>query len=177
MKFTETGLDGAFVIEIEPRLDERGFFARGWCRREFEAAGIRINFVQANIAFSKNKGTLRGMHFQRAPHAECKLWRCVRGAIFDVMIDLRLNSPTFKKWFGIELTSDNHKMTLIPEGFAHGYLTTADNTEVFYLVSAFYTPEAEGGVRWDDPAIGVRWPMTDNLIISEKDKNWPDFQG
>jgi dTDP-4-dehydrorhamnose 3,5-epimerase len=177
MKFTETGLDGAFVIEIEPRLDERGFFARGWCRREFEAAGIRINFVQANIAFSKNKGTLRGMHFQRAPHAEFKLWRCVRGAIFDVMIDLRLNSPTFKKWFGIELTSDNHKMTLIPEGFAHGYLTTADNTEVFYLVSAFYTPEAEGGVRWDDPAFGVRWPMTDNLIISEKDKNWPDFQG
>ena len=177
MKFTETGLDGAFVIEIEPRLDERGFFARGWCRREFEAAGIRINFVQANIAFSKNKGTLRGMHFQRAPHAECKLWRCVRGAIFDVMIDLRLNSPTFKKWFGIELTSDNHKMTLIPEGFAHGYLTTADNTEVFYLVSAFYTPEAEGGVRWDDPAFGVRWPMTDNLIISEKDKNWPDFRG
>ena len=177
MKFTETGLDGAFVIEIEPRLDERGFFARGWCRREFEAAGIRINFVQANIAFSKNKGTLRGMHFQRAPHAECKLWRCVRGAIFDVMIDLRLNSPTFKKWFGIELTSDNHKMTLIPEGFAHGYLTTADNTEVFYLVSAFYTPEAEGGVRWDDPAFEVRWPMTDNLIISEKDKNWPDFRG
>ena len=177
MKFTETGLDGAFVIEIEPRLDERGFFARGWCRREFEAAGIRINFVQANIAFSKNKGTLRGMHFQRAPHAESKLWRCVRGAIFDVMIDLRLNSPTFKKWFGIELTSDNHKMTLIPEGFAHGYLTTADNTEVFYLVSAFYTPEAEGGVRWDDPAFGVRWPMTDNLIISEKDKNWPDFRG
>jgi dTDP-4-dehydrorhamnose 3,5-epimerase len=177
MKFSETGLDGAFVIEIEPRLDERGFFSRAWCRREFEAAGIRINFVQANIAFSKNKGTLRGMHFQRAPHAECKLWRCVRGAIFDVMIDLRLNSPTFKKWFGIELTSDNHKMTLIPEGFAHGYLTTADNTEVFYLVSAFYTPEAEGGVRWDDPAFGVRWPMTGNLIISEKDKNWPDFRG
>jgi len=177
MKFTETGLDGAFVIEIEPRLDERGFFARGWCRREFEAAGIRINFVQANIAFSKNKGTLRGMHFQKAPHAEAKFLRCVRGAVFDVMIDLRTDSPTFKKWFGIELTADNHKMVFIPEGFAHGYLATVDDTEVFYLVSAFYSPDTEGGVRWDDPAFGVKWPMTGNLIISEKDKNWPDFRG
>jgi dTDP-4-dehydrorhamnose 3,5-epimerase len=177
MKFTETGLDGAFVIEIEPRLDERGFFARGWCRREFEAAGIRINFVQANIAFSKNKGTLRGMHFQKAPHAEAKFLRCVRGAVFDVMIDLRPDSPTFKKWFGIELTADNHKMVFIPEGFAHGYLATVDDTEVFYLVSAFYSPDTEGGVRWDDPAFGVKWPMTGNLIISEKDKNLPDFRG
>ena len=177
MKFTETGLDGAFVIETEPHLDERGFFARAWCRREFEEAGIRINFVQANIAFSQNKGTLRGMHFQKAPNVEAKFLRCIRGSIFDVIIDLRPNSSTFKKWFGIELTADAHKMVFIPEGFAHGYLTTKDDTEVFYLVSAFYTPDAEGGVRWDDPALGVKWPMTGNLIISEKDKNWPDFRG
>ena len=115
------------------------------------------------------------MHFQKAPHAEAKFLRCVRGAVFDVMIDLRPDSPTFKKWFGIELTADNHKMVFIPEGFAHGYLTTVDDTEVFYLVSAFYSPDAEGGVRWDDPAFGVKWPMTGNLIISEKDRSLPDF--
>ena len=137
--------------------------------------GIQFNFVQSNIAFSKKKGTLRGMHFQKAPHAEAKFLRCVRGAVFDVMIDLRPDSPTFKKWFGIELTADNHKMVFIPEGFAHGYLTTVDDTEVFYLVSAFYSPDAEGGVRWDDPAFGVKWPMTGNLIISEKDRSLPYF--
>lgn len=175
MKFTKTGIDGAYVIEIEPHCDDRGFFARAWCHREFETMGIQFNFVQSNIAFSKKKGTLRGMHFQKAPHAEAKFLRCVRGAVFDVMIDLRPDSPTFKKWFGIELTADNHKMVFIPEGFAHGYLTTVDDTEVFYLVSAFYSPDAEGGVRWDDPAFGVKWPMTGNLIISEKDRSLPYF--
>jgi dTDP-4-dehydrorhamnose 3,5-epimerase len=177
MKFISTGLDGAFVIEIEPIVDERGHFARAWCRREFEAAGIHVDFVQANIAVSKEKGTLRGMHYQRAPHAEVKLLRCVRGSIFDVMIDLRTNSPTFKKWFGIELTAANNKMVYVPEGFAHGYLTTVADTEVFYPVSAFYSPDAEGGVRWDDPAFGIQWPQIEHLIISEKDKHWPDFQG
>jgi dTDP-4-dehydrorhamnose 3,5-epimerase len=177
MKFTGTGLDGAFVIEIEPHVDDRGFFARAWCRREFETTGIQSKFVQANIAFSKEKGTLRGMHFQNAPHAEAKLLRCVKGAIFDVIIDLRPDSPTFKHWFGIELTAENHNMVFIPEGFAHGYLTTAAETEVFYLVSAFYSPEVEGGVRWDDPAFGVEWPMTGNLIVSEKDRSWPHFLG
>ena len=175
MKFTKTGLDGAYVIEIEPHYDDRGFFARAGCRREFETMGIQFNFVQANIAFSNKKGTLRGMHFQKAPHAEAKFLRCVRGAVFDVMIDLRHDSPTFKKWFGIELTADNHKMVFIPEGFAHGYLTTVDDTEVFYLVSAFYSPDAEGGVRWDDPAFGIKWPMTGHLIISEKDRSLPYF--
>ncbi len=177
MKFISTGLDGAFVIEIEPIVDERGHFARAWCRREFEAAGIRLDFVQANIAFSRKKGTLRGMHYQKAPNAEVKLLSCVRGSVFDVMIDLRPNSPTFKKWFGIELTAANNKMVYVPEGFAHGYLTTAAETEVFYPVSAYYTPAAEDGVRWNDPAFGIAWPQTEDLIISKKDENWPDFKG
>lgn len=177
MKFTQTGIEGAFVIEIEPHLDDRGFFARAWCRREFEKRGIQFEFVQANIAFSKEKGTLRGMHFQNAPHAEAKFLRCVKGEIFDVIIDLRPDSPTFKHWFGIELTAENHKIIFIPEGFAHGYLTTAADTEVFYLVSAFYSPDAEGGVRWDDPAFGIEWPMVGNLTMSEKDRSWPDFLG
>ncbi len=177
MKFTKTGLDGAFVIEIDPVFDDRGFFARAWCRREFEAAGLRLDFVQANIAFSKKKGTLRGMHYQKAPHAEVKLLRCIRGSIFDVMVDLRQNSPTFKKWFGSELTDDNHKMVYVPEGFAHGYLTTAAETEVFYPVSAYYSPAGEAGVRWNDPAFGIEWPQTEGLTISKKDQNWPDFSG
>ena len=147
MIFTPTGLDGAFVVEIEPRGDDRGFFARTFCRREFEKNGLQVDFVQANTAFSKEKGTLRGMHFQRPPHAEAKFLRCVRGAVFDVMIDLRPESPTRKKWFGVELTAENRKMVFVPAGFAHGYLTTAADTEVFYLVSAFYAPEAEGGVQ------------------------------
>ena len=176
MKLTSTGLDGAFVIEIEPIVDDRGFFARAWCRREFEAAGIHLDFVQANIAFSKKKGTLRGMHYQKAPHAEVKLLRCVRGSVFDVMIDLRPNSPSFKKWFGIELTAANNKMVYVPEGFAHGYLTTVADTEVFYPVSAYYSPASEGGVRWNDPAFGIVWPQTEDLIISKKDENWPDFK-
>jgi dTDP-4-dehydrorhamnose 3,5-epimerase len=175
MKFTQTGLTDAFVIDIEPYSDDRGFFARAWCRREFEGVGIQFNFVQANIAFSREKGTLRGMHFQRPPRAEAKLLRCIRGGIFDVMIDLRPDSPTFKKWLGIALTAENHKMVFIPEGFAHGYLATVHETEVFYLVSEFYAPDSEDGVRWDDPAFGIEWPMTDNLIISAKDKSWPDF--
>ncbi|MFZ0614219.1 MAG: dTDP-4-dehydrorhamnose 3,5-epimerase [Desulfobacterales bacterium] len=177
MIFTPTGLDGAFVVEIEPRGDDRGFFARAYCRREFEKNGLQVDFVQANTAFSKEKGTLRGMHFQRSPHAEAKFLRCVRGAVFDVMIDLRPDSPTRKKWFGVDLTAENRKMVYAPAGFAHGYLTTAADTEVFYLVSAFYAPEAEGGVRWDDPAFDIEWPLTADLHISEKDRHWPRFSG
>ena len=175
MIFTPTGLAGAFVVEIEPRGDDRGFFARAFCRREFEKIGLRVDFVQANTAFSKEKGTLRGMHFQRPPHAEAKYLRCIKGAVFDVMIDLRPDSPTRKKWFGVELTAENRKMVFVPEGFAHGYLTTAADSEVFYLVSAFYAPEAEGGVRWDDPAFDIEWPPTADLIISHKDRAWPLF--
>ena len=175
MIFTPTGLDGAFVVEIEPRGDDRGFFARTFCRREFEKNGLQVDFVQANTAFSKEKGTLRGMHFQRPPHAEAKFLRCVRGAVFDVMIDLRPESPTRKKWFGVELTAENRKMVFVPAGFAHGYLTTAADTEVFYLVSAFYAPEAEDGLRWDDPAFDIEWPPVGELIVSEKDRGWPLF--
>lgn len=175
MIFTPTGLAGAFVVEIEPRGDDRGFFARAFCRREFEKNGLQADFVQANTAFSKERGTLRGMHFQRPPHAEAKFLRCVRGAVFDVMIDLRPESPTRKKWFGVELTAENRKMVFVPEGFAHGYLTTAADTEVFYLVSAYYAPEAESGVRWDDPAFAIEWPLTADLIISHKDRAWPLF--
>jgi dTDP-4-dehydrorhamnose 3,5-epimerase len=176
MKFTKTGLDGAFVIEIEPRLDERGFFARAWCRREFEEAGIRSSFVQANLAASNRKGTLRGLHYQMPPHAEAKLLRCIRGAVFDVMVDLRRASPTFRQWAGVELTADNHKMVYIPEGFAHGYLSLEDDTEVLYYVSAFYAPDAEGGCRWDDPALGIQWPRLSSYILSEKDRQWPPLE-
>ena len=175
MIFTETKLKGAFIIDIERREDERGFFARAWCQKEFEAHGLNTRWVQANLAFSKKKGTLRGLHFQVGPYEEIKLMRCIRGAIYDVILDLRSESPTYMQWLGVELTADNHKMLYVPEGFAHGYQSLADNTEVFYPVSQFYTPGSERGVRWNDPAFGIEWPVTQNAILSEKDKSWPDF--
>jgi dTDP-4-dehydrorhamnose 3,5-epimerase len=175
MIFKETKLQGAFVVKIEKRQDNRGFFARAWCKKEFEAHDLNAHLVQANIAFSRKKGTLRGMHYQVSPCEEAKLVRCIKGGIFDVAIDLRPNSPTYKEWVGVELTEDNHTMFYIPENFAHGYQTLTDNTEAFYQVSQFYSPEAEQGVRWDDPAFGITWPEKDNLVISEKDKHWPDY--
>jgi len=175
MIFEKTALAGAFIIEIEKREDERGFFARAWCQEEFEAHGLNTRWVQANLAFSKKKGTLRGLHFQVGPYEEIKLMRCIRGAIYDVILDLRSESPTYMQWLGVELTADNHKMLYVPEGFAHGYQSLADNTEVFYPVSQFYTPGSERGVRWNDPAFGIEWPVTQNAILSEKDKSWPDF--
>ena len=175
MIFTETKLKGAFIIDIERREDERGFFARAWCQKEFEAHGLNTRWVQANLAFSKKKGTLRGLHFQVGPYEEIKLMRCIRGAIYDVILDLRSESPTYMQWLGVELTADNHKMLYVPEGFAHGYQSLADNTEGFYPVSQFYTPGSERGVRWNDPAFGIEWPMIKNMILSEKDKSWPDF--
>ena len=175
MIFKETKLKGAFVIEIEKREDERGFFARAWCKREFEDHGLNAQLVQANIAFSRKKGTLRGMHYQAPPYEEAKLIRCIKGGVFDVIIDIRPDSPQYKEWFGLQLTSDNYKMLYVPEGFAHGYQTLDDNTEVFYPASQFYSPESERGVRWDDPAFGIEWPETDNLVMSEKDKTWPDY--
>ncbi len=175
MIFTETKLKGAFIIDIEKREDERGFFARAWCQKELEAHGLNSQWVQANLAFSPKKGTLRGLHYQIAPYQEAKLMRCIRGAIYDVIVDLRSESPTYMQWLGVELTADNHKMLYVPEGFAHGYQSLADSTEVFYPVSQFYTPGSERGVRWNDPAFGIEWPVTKNLILSDKDSNWPDY--
>jgi dTDP-4-dehydrorhamnose 3,5-epimerase len=174
MIFTETNLKSSFLIEPEPCADERGFFARTWCQREFEAHGLQIRWVQCNVSFNKTKGTLRGMHYQVAPYAEAKLVRCTRGAIYDVIIDLRYDSPTFKQWLAVKLTADNRQMLFIPEGFAHGFQTLEDDTEVFYQMSEFYAPDYAKGVRWDDPAFDISWPA-DERIISERDRSYPDF--
>jgi dTDP-4-dehydrorhamnose 3,5-epimerase len=177
MIFIETKLPGAFVIDVEPIEDDRGFFARAWCRREFSEHGLSTDLAQANMSFNKRKGTLRGMHFQKAPHAEVKLVRCTRGAIYDVIVDLRPGSPTHSRWVGVELTAENRRMLYVPEGFAHGFQTLEDNTEIFYLVSEFYTPESEGGVRWSDPVFDIEWPLGAPTEISDKDRSWPDYEG
>ena len=174
MKFTETKLKGAFVVEIEKLADDRGFFARSWCRKEFEAQGLTSRVVQSNVSFNRKKGTLRGLHYQIAPRQECKLIRCTRGAIYDVIIDLRAESPTYKQWVGVDLTADNYRMLFVPEDFAHGFITLTDNTEITYQVSQFYTPGAEKGIRFNDPAFNIQWPL-DVLVISDKDRGWPDF--
>lgn len=173
MIFTETKLGGAFIIEPERHEDERGFFARTWCQRQFEAHGLNPRLVQCNISFNRRKGTLRGMHYQTAPHAEAKLVRCTMGAIYDVILDLRPDSATLKQWVAVELTADNHRMLYIPEGLAHGFQTLADDTEVFYQMSEFYHPENVWGVRWDDPEFGIRWPLNEVSEISDKDSNCP----
>ena len=175
MIFIETNLKGAFVIETENIDDKRGFFARTWCKKEFEDHDLVSIMMQSNTAFKKKRGTLRGMHYQVLPHEESKLVRCIRGSIYDVIIDLRLASPTYKQWFGVELTADNHKMLYVPEGFAHGYQTLEDNTEVFYLVSEFYSPKHERGIRWNDPIFNIKWPEVHDIIISDKDRNLPDY--
>ena len=174
MKFTETPLPGAYVIELEKRGDDRGFFARFFCEREYQAHGLNPEIVQINNSLSRIKGTLRGMHYQLAPMAEDKVIRCLRGALFDAIIDLRPNSPTFLKHFTIELTAENRAMLYVPKGFAHGFLTLTDDTESFYLVTEFYSPELERGVRFNDPKFGIRWPM-EPVVISDKDRNQPDF--
>ena len=176
MIFNKTKLGGAYVVEMESIRDRRGFFARAWCSKEFEAHGLISQFVQANLTYSPKRGTIRGLHYQIAPHQEVKLVRCTRGATYDVIVDLRPESPTHKQWLAVELTADNHKMIYIPAGFAHGYQILVDDTEVFYQVGQFYAPEYERGARWNDPAFGVEWPMTSPLILSDKDKNWPDYQ-
>ncbi len=174
MIFKETKLKGAFIIEINQLTDDRGFFGRSWCANEFKQYGLKTNVVQANTSFSKKKGTLRGMHFQNDPYQETKLIRCTRGAIFDVIIDLRPDSPTYKQWYGVELTQDNYKMLYVPEDFAHGFITLKDDSEVTYLVTQFYTPGAEAGLRWDDKQFGIQWPLSPT-VISDKDRNHPDF--
>lgn len=176
MIFTETPLKGAFMVELERLEDERGFFARAWCQREFEAHGLNPRLVQCNVSFNKQQGTLRGMHYQAAPFEEAKLVRCTTGAIYDVIIDLRTDSATFKQYFGITLTPEGRNMLFVPEGFAHGFLTLADNSEVFYQMSEFYAPGYGRGVRWDDPAFGIAWPEPVQ-VISERDAAYPDFSG
>ncbi len=175
MKFLETNLKGAYVIEIEPISDHRGFFARSWCEQEFRDRGLNSNLVQCNISFNLKKGTLRGMHYQAKPYEEAKLVRCTQGAIYDVIIDIRPDSPTFKKWFAVELSAANHHMLYIPESFAHGFQTLEDNTEVFYQMSEFYHPSAARGIRWDEPEFHLEWRLEDK-IISERDLSYPFWQ-
>jgi len=175
MIFSETKLQGAFIIDPEKLEDDRGFFARSWCQREASAYGLHPQWVQCNVSFNRKKGTLRGMHYQCAPSEEAKLVRCTRGAIYDAIIDLRPASSTYRQWLGVELTAENRRMLYIPEGFAHGFLTLDDNTEIFYQMSEFYAPACARGVRWNDPAFGVQWPM-EASVISDKDRSYPDFQ-
>lgn len=174
MKFSPTALAGACIIDIEPVPDERGFFARSWCREEFARHGLNPDLAQCSISFNKKRGILRGMHYQAKPHEETKVVRCTRGAIYDVILDLRPESPTFRKWIAVELSVDNRRMLYIPAGLAHGFQSLTDDTEVFYQISTPYHPESARGVRWDDPAFGIEWPVTE-WVISDKDRQYPDF--
>ena len=176
MIVTATEIPGVFLLEPELVEDERGAFARTWCPREFAARGLSPNLAQCSLSFNARKGTLRGMHYQAAPYAEAKLVRCTRGAIYDVALDLRPGSPTFKRWTARELSADNRRMLYIPEGCAHGFQTLADDTEVFYQISEFYHPEAARGVRWDDPAFGIAWPPAERRILSARDAGYEDFR-
>jgi len=175
MIITETELAGAFIIDVERHCDERGFFARTWCQEEFAAHGIDLPPLQANMSSNPIKGTLRGLHYQLAPHEEAKLVRCTRGAIYDVIVDLREASPTFGEWMGVELSASNCRQLYVPGGFAHGFLTLADDSDVTYQVSARYAPGAERGLRWDDPAFAIQWPAEPQLI-SAKDRGQPLYQ-
>ena len=174
MIFTETKIRGAFILELERIEDQRGFFARTLCSKELRMHGLRSDLIQHSVSFNEKRGTLRGLHYQVPPHEEVKLVRCTRGAIYDVIIDLRLQSATYRLWEGVELTTENHKMLYVPEGFAHGFQTLVDDTEVFYPVSEFYAPEFERGVRWNDPVFGIWWPI-DRPTISPGDAQYPDF--
>ncbi|RZS96966.1 dTDP-4-dehydrorhamnose 3,5-epimerase [Cecembia calidifontis] len=174
MIFRETSLKGAFEIEVNKIEDERGFFGRLWCENELKAHGLNVDIKQINVSFSKKKGTLRGLHFQKPPFQECKLIKCTKGAIFDVVVDLRPFSPTYKKWHGVELSGENQKMLYVPTDFAHGFITLEENTEVMFFVSQFYTPQAESGIKWNDDSINIKWPLKPK-IISEKDSAFPDF--
>jgi dTDP-4-dehydrorhamnose 3,5-epimerase len=174
MRFKETEVWGVFAVEPERHEDERGFFARTWCRQEFAGRGLNADLSQCSISFNKRRGTLRGMHYQAAPHGEVKLVRCTRGALVDVILDPRPGSPTFGRWAAVELTDDNRVSVYIPEGCAHGFQTLADDTEVLYQIAGFYHPEAARGIRWDDPAFAVRWPLPPT-VISPKDLAYPDF--
>ena len=172
MLFTETAVVGAMVIDPDPHQDNRGRFMRVWCAREFAEHGIDFVPVQANMGFSIRRGTIRGLHFQETPAPEAKLVRCTRGAMFDIVLDLRLESPSYGKWYGVELSAENARMLYVPERCAHGYQTLDDQTEMCYMASEFYTPSAARGLRFDDPAFGIQWPLAPT-VISEQDRNWP----
>ena len=164
------------MVDLEPVHDERGFFSRSWCSKTFEERGLDCNLVQCNVSYNGARGTLRGMHYQLPPHGEPKLVRCVRGAIFDVIVDLRSGSSTFSHWTSVELNQENRRAIYIPDGFAHGFMTLSDDVEVFYQMSTGFVPDSAAGIRWNDPAIAIRWP-NQPVCISEKDQNYPDFVG
>lgn len=175
MNFLPTALAGAYIVDLEPQTDGRGFFARAWCQREFEQHGLNSRVVQCSVSYNRRKGTWRGMHYQEAPHEEAKLVRCTMGSICDVIVDLRPGSPTFKEHLTVILSAENRKMLYIPEKFAHGFLTLEDNTEVFYQMSEFHAPESARGFRWNDPYFGIRLPL-EVAVISERDRDYPDFR-
>jgi len=175
MRFIETPIAGAKLIEINPIRDDRGYFARNYCRKEFAEHGLNVHIEQSNLGFNSKSGTLRGMHFQTTPHEEAKLVGCARGSVFDVVLDLRPGSPTFKSWHAVELNAENGSLLYIPEGCAHGYQALEDDTMITYNTSAPYTPNSASGVRWDDPAFGIEWPLSPT-VMSDADKNWPDFR-
>lgn len=175
MRITPTKLPGVFVIDIEPQGDERGFFARTYCHKEFAAQGLCTRWVQCNVSFNTRAGTLRGLHWQAAPHEEIKLVRCTAGAAYDVVVDLRVDSPTYCQWVAVELSATNRRAVYIPAGCAHGFQTLVDNTELFYQMSAFYVPQAARGVRWNDPALAIEWPACNTRIIAPRDRSFPDW--
>jgi dTDP-4-dehydrorhamnose 3,5-epimerase len=174
MIFTETKLKGAYIIDVKKLEDERGFFGRVWCQHEYKEHGLNANIAQSNVSYNKARGTLRGMHYQKAPFAEAKTIRCTTGAIYDVIVDIRPESPTFRQWIGVELTGDGFRMLYVPEGFAHGFITLKDDTSVHYVMTEFYEPGAVAGFRYNDPAFNIAWP-TNPVVISEKDLEHPDF--
>jgi dTDP-4-dehydrorhamnose 3,5-epimerase len=174
MIFGKTQLDGAWLIDIDPKQDERGFFARTWCRRELAARGLDTEIAQESVSYTRHRGAVRGLHFQRSPHEETKIVRCARGAIFDVIIDLRPSSPTYLRWRGFDLTADNRRAVYIPKGFAHGFQTLTEDVEIAYQISEFYAPGAAAGYRYNDSAFAIVWPLP-VTVISERDLGWPDF--
>ena len=175
MIFSKCKIQGAYIVDLQRHEDERGFFARIWCQKEFEEIGLRGRVAQINTGYSNKAGTLRGMHYQLPPDEEAKVVRCLRGAVFDVIVDLRPVSPTYKQWMGVDLTGENGRMLYVPEGCAHGYLTLEDATELLYLSSKRYAPEAAAGVRYNDPAIGIVWPGAAR-VMSQADRDWPDYR-
>jgi dTDP-4-dehydrorhamnose 3,5-epimerase len=175
LKFIPTPFEGAYIIDVEPKEDERGFFARSWCVDEIRAQGLVFNLVQCSISFNIKRGTLRGMHYQGAPHEETKIVRCTAGSIYDVIIDMRPESATFKQWLSVVLSAENRRMIYVPTGFAHGFQSLVDNTEVFYMVSEFYHPESSRTVRWNDPQFAIEWPEEEHRVISSRDSCNPDF--
>ena len=176
MRFVETEIGGVVIVELEEHLDDRGSFARTWCREEMAAAGLASELAQCSMSRNPHAGTLRGLHYQRAPHEEAKLVYCTRGAIFDVAVDLRTKSPTHGKWVGVELDGDGSRALFIPEGCAHGFQTLVDDTHIAYMISTPHVPEAGQGARWDDPWFGIEWPSAPRRLLNERDRTWPDYR-